>query len=216
MTMKSKLLLLFLMAAAYGDALAMDEERSANIRLLALGDAASSLNLPPGFQEPAVALIPDTRSAVLAYRGPVTFFLQEQSPGQRAYSVDLRDTGSNELLLMLLPGSDEARAIIFEDSPVRFPAGTILAANLFAESARFLLGDEEAEIASGKSRVLQMPAGRSAVMVRVFSTESGELLFSNNWAVRPGSRSLLLLLPPDETGQSRPWLRRLSEIVPES
>lgn len=214
--MKSRKILLLLTFAACCESPAIEGEVRANIRILALSGAAPALTLPGGFKQSAITLVPETRSAPLSYKGSPDLVLEEQPPGKRVYSADLRGSNSSELLIVLGPGEETAQAMVLEDSSAGFPAGSILLGNLAALTAKFSLGHEEVLLASGESRVLRLPAERPAVMVRVSSADGADLLYSNNWAVQPGSRSLLLLLPPDEGTQGRPRTWRLSENIPGS
>jgi len=213
MRMKSKLFIALVLAVSPTWAHAVEPPVKAKIRLLSIGDAPRQVALTSNGVSTVVDLPESTRSETIDYQGPALFDLREQGGAGRTLAVELPRITS-QLLVVLLPGSLAAKALVIDDGDAAFPKGTVRFSNLALTGLDIAVGDETASVEAGATTVLEFPKNKPAAIVKISGQGGGEIIFSNNWAITPGIRTLVLILPP-ETGNGRPRVLRLPEILPQ-
>lgn len=95
------------------------------------------------------------------------------------------------------PGQPACRIVVVEDNPTAFPAGSILVANLSAESVRIRLEQSDFEFKPAEIRAIPNPpagASQSAAMKGFFKTAGAWQEFASAAWPHPGDKRTLQVL----------------------
>lgn len=158
-----------------------------------------------------VPVLPDTRSEVFSHKGSPSVVLR-QIPGGATYSAGLPASGGPFLLVWTKADDGGACLRVVDESPGVFPAGSTCVLNASAKALGASIGGQRFELPGGEMRIVPPPSPACRTQVfQVFRDEAGgaEAAFSNNWAVTPSLRTLVVI--QDSGGAVA--VRRFTEMV---
>ncbi len=195
----------------------------ARFRVLGLDVAGSDLNYLLKDKDVPVSIVSDSRSDFYTapQANPVVFYRVEKLPDGSlkrlpVAQADLSAGGSLPLLIFSADpaAQDKLRVDVLTDDLKTFPSGTFRILNRDQFELGALFSNQPTVIPAFEERVIEPKpdAGRTTIFFQLYRLEKGSrhLLYSNNWALVPGLRTLVVVttaIPP----QAQPNVRRISE-----
>ena len=192
-------------------------------RTLGLDAAASDLCYSLKDKDVPVSIVSDSRSEFYPVppANPVVFYRVEKLPDATVKRIpvaqaDLTSGGPMPLVIFsadpALPG--KLRVDVLKDDLKTFPEGSFRILNRDQFELGALVAKQPTIVPASADRVVDFKPGdgQKTVFFQIYRNEKNDhrLLYSNNWALVPGLRTLVVV-PPALPPQTRPNVRRIAE-----
>ncbi len=214
-----------LVAFVCADVLLAQGPAPVRFRTLGLDVAPAGLHYASNGADVAVGVVSDSRSEFYAApaANPVVFY--RINPGADGTPVkvpvaqaDLSSGGSMPLLVFSADpaASDKLRIEVLKDDPGTFPGGSFRILNRSVAELSAVFAKQATAVPAASDRIIEpRPAeGMTTVFFQLLTAARRDRgpIYSNNWAMVPGVRTLVVVTPAVNP-QSPPNVRRISESV---
>jgi hypothetical protein len=160
-------------------------------------------------KEGSVGIFDSSRSNYYNRPGPgkVVFYRKTVSPDGKPIRKIVAEAdlskGGNLPLILFLPHPDRPEILmplVLPDDPQSFPDTTCRFINLTPASLAATLGKSAATIAPAGVELFKTGIGEKAeTRFATIALENARRLYSNNWVIRPGQRTMVIIYPVNGT-----------------
>jgi len=194
-------------------------------RTLGLDVAPAGLYYALKESDVTVGVVSDARSEFYAapQANPVVFYRMSQGPDGTPVKIpvaqaDLSGGGPMPLLVFSADptAADKLRIEVLKDDPTTFPGESFRILNRSLAELSAVFAKQPTSVPAASDRIIQpRPAeGMTTVFFQLLSAARRDRgpIYSNNWAMVPGVRTLVVVTP-GASPQTPPNVRRISESV---